>query len=403
MGLYHDFSTHVRNNIKRLQSRIEKLHYFASLSSSFVLPFAIAEPEVIDFIYDLNGTVNHELLVLQEENREVDVDVDNTHYKLFLDNLRIDKKSYVFDIPRDSGFVKYKAEDYASPSTSNRASFDSNFDSKGTKGRCVACVDDNTSVRSNEGLEAEKQDTEPKMEKFYVVYVGRNPGIYHKWLECKAEIHKVSNVVYCSFNSLAIASASFAEFRVEEEWLKGLGVKECIVGVDGCSSIAFHTVISALPQRCKKSSPMLAHTCHVMSSRMNFPFFLDILEIEKVIRMAKPHGSIHLCLLPTDNEEFSLDFRIWTPISCSFTIFPIASSHLCLIRCEEVLAPAPSPSYPILAPTLSPSSPFASSPSLSRTCMGREHKGDVCPSSPSGSRSHRFFHPMSHGPKAVRR
>ncbi|KAF7822079.1 uncharacterized protein G2W53_027534 [Senna tora] len=71
------------------------------------------------------------------------------------------------------------------------------------------------------------------------------------------------------------------------------------------------------------------------------------------------------------------------------------------MRGEEVLAPAPSPSYPILAPTLSPSFPFASSPSLSRTCMGREHKVDVCPSSPSRSRSHRFIHPMSHGSKAV--
>ncbi|KAF7822067.1 uncharacterized protein G2W53_027522 [Senna tora] len=35
------------------------------------------------------------------------------------------------------------------------------------------------------------------------------------------------------------------EFKVEEEWLKG-----CIVGADGCSSIAFYTVISALTQRC---------------------------------------------------------------------------------------------------------------------------------------------------------
>ncbi|KAF7834105.1 uncharacterized protein G2W53_008964 [Senna tora] len=160
---YHDFSTHVRK-IKRLQSRTEKHHFFTSLSSAFVLPTtSLAEPEVVNFISHLYGTVKRELLVLQEENREVDVyvDVDDPQYKFFLENLRADGKSYVLNIPRDGVFVKYEAENCALPPPSDDCTNRVSFDSKGTKGS-HACADDNAGVRLNEGFEAEKQDTEPK-------------------------------------------------------------------------------------------------------------------------------------------------------------------------------------------------------------------------------------------------
>ncbi|KAL3500674.1 hypothetical protein ACH5RR_039767 [Cinchona calisaya] len=65
------------------------------------------------------------------------------------------------------------------------------------------------------------------MKKFYVVYVGRNPGIYYKWSECKAETDKVPNAVHCSFHSLAEFFASFKNFREEEQWLNGKPVLFC--------------------------------------------------------------------------------------------------------------------------------------------------------------------------------
>ncbi|KAL3528407.1 hypothetical protein ACH5RR_007729 [Cinchona calisaya] len=65
------------------------------------------------------------------------------------------------------------------------------------------------------------------MKKFYVVYVGRNPGIYYKWSKCKAETDKVPNAVHCFFHSLTESSASFEKFREEEQWLNGKPVPFC--------------------------------------------------------------------------------------------------------------------------------------------------------------------------------
>ncbi|KAF7801666.1 putative ribonuclease H [Senna tora] len=122
-----------------------------------------------------------------------------------------------------------------------------------------------------------------QMGKSYVVYVGRNPGIYHRWSECWAQIDGVPNAVFCSFDSPEIASTSFAKFREEEEWLKGetipcskscghelllkvsntwestgkhyytcrLAVKKCSVGADASSSSASHNVVSTLIERCQ--------------------------------------------------------------------------------------------------------------------------------------------------------
>jgi ribonuclease HI len=41
-----------------------------------------------------------------------------------------------------------------------------------------------------------------KKKKFYTVWVGRNPGVYNTWDECKEQIHGFQNAVYKSFSTL---------------------------------------------------------------------------------------------------------------------------------------------------------------------------------------------------------
>ena len=43
------------------------------------------------------------------------------------------------------------------------------------------------------------------MTKFYAVRVGKTPGVYETWDECRAEVHKYSGAVFKSFKSLAEA------------------------------------------------------------------------------------------------------------------------------------------------------------------------------------------------------
>ena len=40
------------------------------------------------------------------------------------------------------------------------------------------------------------------MTKFYAVRVGKTPGVYETWDECRAEVHKHSGAVFKSFKSL---------------------------------------------------------------------------------------------------------------------------------------------------------------------------------------------------------
>ena len=43
------------------------------------------------------------------------------------------------------------------------------------------------------------------MPKFYAVRVGRTPGVYATWDECRAEVHKHSGAIHKSFKSQAEA------------------------------------------------------------------------------------------------------------------------------------------------------------------------------------------------------
>ncbi len=54
-------------------------------------------------------------------------------------------------------------------------------------------------------------------QKYYVVWSGKEPGIYETWSECKAQIDHYSNAKYKSFNTYNEAEAAF-----KQGWQKGL-------------------------------------------------------------------------------------------------------------------------------------------------------------------------------------
>ena len=45
--------------------------------------------------------------------------------------------------------------------------------------------------------------------KFYVVWVGREPGIYNSWEECTQQIHGFPGAVYKSFKTRQLAEEAF--------------------------------------------------------------------------------------------------------------------------------------------------------------------------------------------------
>jgi viroplasmin and RNaseH domain-containing protein len=50
------------------------------------------------------------------------------------------------------------------------------------------------------------------MQKWYVVYVGRVPGVYTEWSECHAQVNKFSGNEYKGFKSKEEAEASYLMF-----------------------------------------------------------------------------------------------------------------------------------------------------------------------------------------------
>ncbi|MGG1313780.1 ribonuclease H [Cohnella laeviribosi] len=53
--------------------------------------------------------------------------------------------------------------------------------------------------------------------KYYVVWAGRNPGIYESWPECRKQIEKFEGAKYKSFESRAEAEAAFRD-GWEKHW-----------------------------------------------------------------------------------------------------------------------------------------------------------------------------------------
>jgi ribonuclease HI len=80
-----------------------------------------------------------------------------------------------------------------------------------------------------------------KKVKFYVVWKGNKPGIYHSWDECRLQVEGVAGAAYKSFPSLMEAEAAFKEspvkhiFKKEKETMpvsvhsKGKPIHESIV------------------------------------------------------------------------------------------------------------------------------------------------------------------------------
>ena len=54
-----------------------------------------------------------------------------------------------------------------------------------------------------------------KKSKFYVVWVGQNPGIYNTWSECQEQIIGFPNAKYKSFKTLEAAEAAFDNSAVD--------------------------------------------------------------------------------------------------------------------------------------------------------------------------------------------
>lgn len=59
-----------------------------------------------------------------------------------------------------------------------------------------------------------------KQPKFYVVWLGREPGVYKTWDKCQAQITGFAGAKYKSFDTLAKAEAAY-EQGAEEHWGKG--------------------------------------------------------------------------------------------------------------------------------------------------------------------------------------
>lgn len=48
-------------------------------------------------------------------------------------------------------------------------------------------------------------------QKYYVVWVGKSPGIYTKWAECQAQVHQTIDAKFKSFDSKAEAEKAYKE------------------------------------------------------------------------------------------------------------------------------------------------------------------------------------------------
>ncbi|KAK4256842.1 hypothetical protein QN277_006513 [Acacia crassicarpa] len=127
---HHDISKHVRNKSRSLQSRKDKLSFFASLSEEFQVHGPLVDPNVALFVSSLYDSVKPQLLLL-EENRPESTDVcGDEQYRFFLDHLRSDGKSLVLDIPEDGIFAKYEAEESEDSTLPTAIRCDSNLDDR---------------------------------------------------------------------------------------------------------------------------------------------------------------------------------------------------------------------------------------------------------------------------------
>ena len=68
------------------------------------------------------------------------------------------------------------------------------------------------------------------MQKWYVVYIGRVPGVYTEWSECQDQVNGFRGNNYKGFNSKKDAEASYLKFLLAGERKKN-GLKNFIIHV----------------------------------------------------------------------------------------------------------------------------------------------------------------------------
>jgi ribonuclease HI len=61
-------------------------------------------------------------------------------------------------------------------------------------------------------------------QKFYVVWIGRNPGVYRQWADCAEQVNGFSGAKYKSFETEAAARAAYTA-----SWEKHVGVRQPVV------------------------------------------------------------------------------------------------------------------------------------------------------------------------------
>lgn len=93
-----------------------------------------------------------------------------------------------------------------------------------------------------------------KNSKYYVVWSGRNPGVYNSWEKCKAEVDGMDHAIYKSFSTREIAEKAF-----QDDYLKYWGKDERLItylenpnramGLPDKNSIAVDAACSGNPGR----------------------------------------------------------------------------------------------------------------------------------------------------------
>ncbi len=91
-----------------------------------------------------------------------------------------------------------------------------------------------------------------KKQKYYVVWRGKNPGIYHSWEACKAEIEGFKNAEYKGFDSFAEAeiayNSNYAEYKGVKKGRSELSSEDRIrIGEPNYHSIAVDAASSGNP------------------------------------------------------------------------------------------------------------------------------------------------------------
>ncbi len=148
-----------------------------------------------------------------------------------------------------------------------------------------------------------------KKPKFYVVWQGREPGVYTTWDTCQAQISGFSGAKYKSFDSLAKAKAAFQE-NADEHWGKGGGEPKKTptpkVDFEDLASLGVDMTAWCVDAACKGNPGALEYQGVELSSGINLfhmgPYpegtvnigeFLAIVHALALLHEKQPHTPIY--------------------------------------------------------------------------------------------------------------